>query len=83
MAAGAKRSSLVPNTATNDERTAADRPVGAEVQGAVERIAQPERGEVGHGDAHRQWPAQPAVKGGQQEEVDGEGEEVDDREPER
>ena len=61
----------------------ADRPAGAEVQGAVEDVAESERRDVGHGDAHRQGPAQPAVKSGQQQEVDGEGKEVDDREPEQ
>src|SRR6516164_6552560 len=58
-------------------------PVGAEVQGAVEQIAQPERGDIGRGKGRWQRPAQPAVQGGQQSEVEGEGEAVDDREPEQ
>jgi hypothetical protein len=61
----------------------ADGPVRAEIQTAVKQVTQPEGSDVGHGDTHQQRPAQPAVQGGQQSEVDREGEAVDDHEPEQ
>jgi hypothetical protein len=57
--------------------------VGMEVERPVQREAQPERTGVRHRDRQPHRPAEQAVEGGQQREVDAEREPVDQAEPEK